>query len=156
MKRKERVTMTSTTNPMSLWGETYKQVAEGYSKTMQAGVKFFEDTTRLYTDLAARTMEETRVRVEKVTHDTVELNKHGVERAQAFFEEQTRRNASLTPYMFDPASMNNPAEYFDRVAALWRTSFETVRDSISTIAKNSGEMMEGWSKVCRVEPVTVK
>jgi hypothetical protein len=147
--RKDRAMSTATLT--NTWTDTFRQVADNYNKTFQAGMKFFEDSAKLYSDLSAKTVEEGRARYEKGVSDLSELNKKNLERFQAFFEEQARRNAALTPYMFDPSGMNNPADVCDRVAAMWRTSFETLRDSVTTASKATAEMLEGYAKACHAE-----
>ncbi|MBK9128877.1 MAG: hypothetical protein IPM13_13915 [Phycisphaerales bacterium] len=141
----------STATFSNVWADTFRQVADNYTKTFQAGMKFYEDTAKLYADLAAKGAEEGRARVEKTIADMGDLNRKNFERFQAFFEEQTRRNASLTPYMLDPTCMSNPAEACERVAAMWRTSFETLRDSVATAAKATAELIDGYSQVYRSE-----
>ncbi len=141
--------MTATATPPNVFGDAMKQVAENYMKTMQAGMKFYEDTAHIYTEMATKNVDEAKARCEKFATDLADLNKKNLERFQTFFDEQTRRNASLTPYMVDPAAFTNPAEMYDRMAALWRNSFESLRDSVTTSAKATAEAIEGWTHTFR-------
>lgn len=143
--------MTATATPTNVVGDAMKQVAENYMKAMQAGMKFYEDTAHIYTEMATKNVDEAKARYEKLAADFAEMNKKNLERFQAFFDEQTRRNASLTPYMVDPAAFTNPAELYDRMAALWRSSFEALRDSVTTTAKATAEAIEGWTHAYRAD-----
>ena len=141
--------MAATATPANAYADAMKQVGENYMKTMQAGMKFFEDTAHIYTEMSTKNVDDAKVRFEKFAAELAELNKHNLDRFQSFFEEQTRRNASLTPYMVDPAAFSNPAELYDRMSAMWRNSFESLREAVTTSAKATSEAIEGWSHTFR-------
>ncbi len=140
--------MTATATPPNAF-EAMKQVAEDYVKAMQAGMTFYEDTARVYTEMATKNVDQAKAGYVKLATDLTELNKKNLERFQALFDEHIRRNASLTPYMVDPAAFTNPAEVYERMAAMWRNSFETLRDSVITTAKATAEAVEGWTRAYR-------
>ena len=141
--------MTATANPANAYADAMKQVGENYMKTMQAGMKFFEDTAHIYTEMSTKNVDDAKLRFEKFAAELAELNEHNLDRFQSFFEEQTRRNASLTRYMVAPAAFTNPAEMYDRMSAMWRNSFESLREAVTTSAKATSEAIEGWSHTLR-------
>ncbi len=140
--------MTATATTPNVF-DAMKQVAENYVKTMQAGMKFYEDTAQVYSEMATRNVDEAKAGFVKLATDLSELNKKNFERFQAFFDEQMRRSTSLMPYMVDPIAFTNPAEVYERMAAMWRNSCETLRDSITTTAKATAEAVEGWTRAYR-------
>ncbi len=140
--------MTTVATPPNMF-DAMKQVAENYVKTMQVGMKFYEDTAQIYTEMATKHVDQAKAGYVKFATDLADLNKKNLERFQTFFDEQIRRNASLTPYMFDPVAFSNPAEVYERMAALWRNSFESLRDSVTTTAKATAEFVEGWTRAYR-------
>ncbi len=142
--------MTTVATPPNMF-DAMKQVAENYVKTMQVGMKFYEDTAQIYTEMATKNVDQAKAGYVKLATDLADLNKKNLERFQTFFDDQIHRNASLTPYMVDPAGFTNPAEVYERMAALWRNSFESLRDSVITTAKATADAIEGWTRAYRPE-----
>ncbi len=140
--------MTATATAPNVF-DSMKQVAEDYVKTIQAGMKFYEDTAQIYTEMATKHVDQAKAGYVKYATDLADLNKKNLERFQSFFDEQIHRSASLTPYVVDPAGFTNPAEVYERMAALWRNSFESLRDSVVTTAKATAEAVENWTRAYR-------
>ncbi len=140
--------MTATATPPNVF-DAMKQVSENYVRTMQAGVKFWEETAQTCSEMATKNVDAAKASYVKLATDLADLNKKNCERFQTLYEEQIRRCASLAPYMVDPAACTNPAEMYERMAALWRNSFECLRDSVITTAKATAEAVEGWTRAYR-------
>jgi hypothetical protein len=147
-KLQKEIRMTAAATAPNVY-DAMKQVAENCVKTMQAGMKFYEDTAQICTEMATRNIDQAKDGFVKMATDLADLNKKHAERFQSFFDDQVRRGASLTPYMVDPVAFTNPAEVYDRMAAMWRNSFEGLRDCVTTSAKASAEAVEGWTRAYR-------
>ena len=145
---------TDQTEHADVMNGTFKRFADNFSETFRVGMKFYEDSARLCTDMATRGLDEGRTHYEAMAEEMTRLNRTNLDRFQRFFEEQTRRNTNLTPYVCDPAGAANPAEVCDRLSAMWRTSFETLRDSVKAASKATAEVIQGWSQICRIEGKT--
>jgi len=140
--------MTAAATPPNVF-DAMKQVAENCVKAMQAGMKFYEDTAQIYTEMATKNIDQAKDGYVSLANALSDLNRKNIERFQSYVDEQVRRNASLAPYMVDPAAFTNPAEMYDRMAALWRNSFQGLRDSVTTTAKVITDAAEGWTRVYR-------
>ncbi|MBW7906180.1 MAG: hypothetical protein LC135_16555 [Phycisphaerae bacterium] len=139
----------TTTTPRDFMTDMFKQAADSFARTMQAGVKFQEETAQFWTDLAGKNLDELRSQWDKFSLDATPFTKKNLEQFHKLFEEQTTRTLDLLRKTFDLGGSQNTAEICDRMAAVWRDSLDTIRHSTDAMAKANTEVFENCSEMIR-------
>ncbi len=73
--------MAATAAPPNVF-DAMKQVAEDYAKTVQAGMKFYEDTAQIYAEMATKNVDQATAGYAKLATDLADLNKKNFERVE--------------------------------------------------------------------------
>ena len=82
---------------------------------MQAGMKFYEDTAQIYTEMATKNIDQAKDGYVRLANDLrPQPEKHQLQ--SLWMAGTSQRFAG--PYMVDPAAFTNPAEMYDLMAAL--------------------------------------
>jgi hypothetical protein len=129
--------------------DLFKQAADSFARTMQAGVKFQEETAQFWTDLAGKNLEEARTQWEKFSLDMTPFTRKNLDQFHKLFEEQTSRTLDMLRRSCDVNATQNAADMTDRMAGLWRDSLETIKRSTDAVAKANTELFESCSEMMR-------
>lgn len=138
-----------TTQTKDVAGEMFDQVTENFTRTVEMGTKVQQQAARFWSDMLERNIEESRTRFEKISEETAPFSKSNFDRFQRLFDQQANKSMDMLRQAFEGGKVSNPAEYGQKMTELWRTSFETLRESAETFAKTNNEMLENWSKWVR-------
>jgi len=129
--------------------DMFKQAADSFSRTMQAGVKFQEDSTRFWTDLANKNLDEVRTQWEKLSLDATPFAKKNLDQFHKLFEEQTSKTLELLRKTCEAGSLQSPSEVYERLTLMWRDSLDSIRQTTDAFAKTNGELFENCSEMIR-------
>lgn len=127
--------------------DSFKTVSDSFAKTFETGTRMFEDTARFWTDAAAKNTHQARERFEKLRDDTTPFQKENVDRFHKLFDEQSQRTLDLMRKACDNLPTQDPAEASQRIADVWRNSFDTFRASVDAMSKANSDMLRGWTSL---------
>ncbi len=141
------------TNPTDFFADSFKVMADGFSKAVQNGTKLYEENARFWSDWASRNNETLKTQCDKVGQDLTPFNRANVDRFSKLFDEQTKRgfNAMRETFEFRPGM--TPAEATERFNAFWQTCFTSARETSEAFAKSSNELFQNWVEFARENPV---
>lgn len=127
--------------------DSFKNMTETFADTMKTAMKFNEETARFWADTFTKNTEEFRNRTQKVADEFAPFTKNNVERVQKTFEEQMNRTTTLFRDTFKAMTPNGQANNMtERMTGMWKDSFETVRESMDTVAKANMDMFKNWNE----------
>lgn len=129
--------------------ENFRQAADAFNRTLQAGVKFHEQTAQFWGDLFKRNSDELRSGAERVAGDAVPFARKNLDRFHQVFEEQAQRSLDLLRKSFDAAATQPGAMTPDKFMSLWQESFDTLRNSTDNLSKAHAEMYQNWTEWLR-------
>lgn len=139
----------TTTTGRDFMTDMFKQATDSFSRTMQAGVKFQEDSARFWTDLTSKNLDEMRNQWEKLSLDATPFAKKNLEQFHKLFEEQTSKTLDLLRKTCEVGGVQNPSDVYERLTLMWRDSLDTIRQTTDAFAKVNGELFENCSEMIR-------
>jgi hypothetical protein len=141
--------MTAQTDFMT---ETMRAATENFTRTLQAGIKFQEQNAQFWSDLVGRSTEDFRTQWDRLARDAAPFQQKNLEAFHRLFEEQSQRTLDLLRRSVELGQAQSAGSTYEQLAALWRTSFETLRESADAIARTNAQMFESWSELMRKVP----
>jgi hypothetical protein len=117
---------------------------------------------RNWSEQVNRRSAEARERFEATADELAPLMRKSCDRFSRLMDEQAQRGVHLVRETFDPAVPANPSEAMDRMATLWRTSFDCMRDGAEALTRAQSDMFSHWSDYVKArtsgsaEPVATK
>ncbi len=139
-------------NQTDLLTETMRAATENFTKTLQAGIRFQEQNARFWSDLLGRSSEDFRTHWDRLTREAAPFQQKNVEAFHQLFEEQSQRTLDLLRKSVELGQNQAAGQLYEQLAALWRTSFDTLRESADAIARTNARMFESWSELMRKAP----
>ncbi len=134
--------------------DSFKQAAETFSRTMETGIRFQEETARFWSEFFNKQTEDIRHGVEKFSTETLPFSQKNIERFHKLFDEQATKSVSFLKRAFEQTPATSPTEAYERLMTLWQQSFDTVRESADAMAKANVEMFENYSSMFRTFTTT--
>ena len=129
--------------------QTFKQATDSFTKTMQAGIKFQEEAAQFWTQALTRGTDDFRGQWDKVAHDALPFGRKNVERFHKLFEDQSNRTLELFRKSVEFGPAQNVNEVYEKAAATWKSSLDTMRQSAEAFAKANSELFESWNDLFR-------
>lgn len=124
--------------------ESFQRMTDGFTQALQSGLKFQEQTLRFWADLARENFEMACSEWEKAGEQMSELQARSGERFRKLADEQMRRGADLLKKTTAFAPTTDPAEFFDRLFATWRSTADMVREMSEAAVEAQVETMKQW------------
>jgi hypothetical protein len=128
--------------------QMFDQASSSFSRTFETSMKFYQDSTRFWSDACTKGMDNWRTQSDRVVGDTAPFGQANFERFQRMFTEQSEKSMNLLREAFEASQSTRPADLNQRVSDLWKNSFETLRNANETLAKANEEMVQNWTKMC--------
>ncbi|NOT02936.1 MAG: hypothetical protein HOP29_20240 [Phycisphaerales bacterium] len=127
--------------------DAFKQATEVFNQTLSTGMKFQEETTRFWNDTCGKSMDQFCGEAEKFSRETIPTAKRNMERMHKTFDEQARKNMDMVRKSFETAEATLDQSFMDKTFDLWRSSIETFRTSMETMAKANMRLFDGWGEM---------
>lgn len=140
---------TTTTSHTTRSADVFDQLNDSFTKTFETGLKFQEETARFWTRMFEQSMEQGRDQYTRMMDAAAPFTRENTERFQRMFDEQAASSLKMLRNSFDINQTMKPGEAFDRLMQLWRSSFETFRESTESFAKLNSEMLQNWTRMMR-------
>lgn len=129
--------------------EMFEQVTDNFTRTVELGTKVQQQAAKFWSEMLERNIDESRTRFEKISDETAPFNKSNFERFQRMFDQQAGKSMDMLRHAFETGRVTNPAEFCQKMTEMWRSSFDTLRESAETFARTNNEMLESWSKLMK-------
>lgn len=133
--------------PNNYMNDMFKSLTENFTDTMKAGLKFHEETARFWFDLNSKNFEQFRNRFEQITDEFVPFSKRNMDRFHTLFDEQAKKSLEQLKQCCETGQTGNTNELYDRLFNLWKTSFETLRESVDNVAKANSDIFRNMTEV---------
>ncbi len=141
------------TNPTDFFADSFKVMADGFSKAVQNGTKVYEENARFWSDWTSRSSESIKAQFDKLGQDLTPFSRTQVDRFSKLFDEQMKRGFNVMRETFEFRPNLTPAEATERFSAFWQTCFTSARETGEAVAKSSNELFQSWVEVARDNPV---
>lgn len=129
--------------------DAFRQAAENFTRTVQAGVKFQEQTASFWNEMMEKGAGEFRTQWEKLSHDFAPYQKKTVEQIHRLVDEQSRRSLELLRKSFDAGKGEGMGDVCEKMTDLWKSSFDRVRESADMLAQANAELFDGWTDMLK-------
>lgn len=133
--------------PNNYMTDMFKGLSDNFADTMKAGLKFHEDTARFWFDMNSKNFEQFRNRFEQITDEFVPFSKRNMDRFHTLFDEQAKKSLDLLKQSYEMGQTGNANELCDRLFNLWKSSFETLRESVDNVAKANSDIFRNMTEV---------
>lgn len=138
--------MTTATEFMN---DSAKQVSDVFARTMQSGARLHEEAAKFWAETSRKQLDDQRAQFEKMVDEAAPFSRKNAERFQKFFDEQADRSLDMLRKSFDSARATNPTQACESLMNLWRSSFETMRESADAMAKFNSDIFASWNDMLR-------
>lgn len=125
--------------------DTFKGLSDSFAETMKAGLKFHEETARFWFDVNSKNLDLFRGRFEQAADEMIPFSKRNLDRFHNLFDEQSKKALELLRRWQEMGQPTNVNDGYERLFTLWRNSFETLRDSVDTVAKTNSEIFRNMT-----------
>lgn len=139
----------NTNQQRDMFNDMVQQFNDNFGSAMRTSMRFYEDSMRFFTDAARRNNEQFRARFDKASEEFNPVVRKNMDRATRLVDEQAQRGMDLIRQTGEVFAGRQPSDMYDRMFALWRDSFDTMRQCGDSMTKLSNEMFENFAEMTR-------
>lgn len=130
--------------------DAVKQATDTFTRTIEAGVKFQEQNARFWTDMANKNVDELRTKLDKFNLDATPFSRKNLDGFHKLFDTQVNKSMDMLRQTFEAARAQSAPDLYENMLAMWRNSFDALRETADTVARTNSEMFESWKDMMNV------
>lgn len=129
--------------------EMFEHMTDTFAKTLKTGLKFQEESARFWTDMYDKNTHQCQTHYDKMVDSTAPLYKKNLDGLMKMFDHQAGKSLELLKESCELSTAASPVQFGERMAQLWRHSFDAFRESADMMARTNQEVFENWTKMAR-------